>query len=321
MQLARERFEVEGEAGLALGTDGRGVGASDGDDRRSGLRQIEMRAEANADFVAGEEFGAGPMEDAAKVAALEEFNESVGEVFGGAGLSELVGVEFGRAARGPVGEQAFVQRAALAGAVAHEERSANGGRVVRRGGEHGLFTGELLRRVSIYRMRGIVRRVRSGELSVENLFGGKMEQAEVQFAGESGEKRGESDVQRFGPGGLGVALGGLGNRGAVDDRVGSGGAEGRGDGGVVGEIEGEATRESRKLAGETADDADELVAANGGETSEIAADETGGAGEENFHRERTTNAHEYETLPAIARTRRFQRGQNARRRNRAMLGC
>lgn len=284
-QLARERFEVQGETGLALGADGGGVGAGDGNDRRGGFGEVEMRADAHADFVAGEEFGAGPMEDAAEVATIEEFNESFGEIVGRAGLAELVGVEFGGAAGGPVGEQAFVQRAASAGAVAHEERCANGGGVMGRGGEHGLFAGEFLRSVSVYRMRWIVRRVRRGELSVENLFGREVKQACVEFAGELGEKRGESDVQRFGASGIGVALGGFGNRGAVDDRVGRGGADGGGDDGIVGEIEGEAMGESGEFAGKAADGADDIVTASGGELGEIAADEAGGAGEEEFHEE------------------------------------
>jgi len=282
-QPARERFEIEGEAGLALRARGGSVGARDGDDGRVGFGKIEMRTDAQADFVAREQFGAGPVENAAEIAVFEKFQERGGEVVGGAGLAEFVGVEFRRAAGGPVGEQTLMERAAAAGAVAHEERGANGGGMGGCDGVDGAFAGDFLRGVSIYRMRRIVRGVGCGALSVENLFGGKVEEAGVEFARETGEELGEGDIHRFGACGIGVALRGFGDRGAVDDRVGRGGVDGGVDGGGVREIEDETLGEPGDFAGETADDSDDFVAAGGGELGEVAADEAGGAGEEEFH--------------------------------------
>lgn len=225
---AEERLEVEGEAGLALRGDGGGFGARDGDDGRGGLREIEMLAHAQADFVAGEEFGAGPMEDAVQVTARKELDQGGGEIGGGARLAEFVGVEFGRAAGGPVGEQAFMQGATAAGAVAHQERGTDGGRMVRREIEDGLFAGEFLRGVSIYWICPVVRSVGVAALSIEDLFGGEVEKTGVELARELGEAGGQRDVHRLGENGIGIALRGFGDRGAVDDCVGGGGAK-RGD--------------------------------------------------------------------------------------------
>lgn len=280
-ELAGEGREIEREVGRAAG--GGGVAdAADGDERRLGVGEVEMGAEAAGEFVAGEGLGAGPVEEAEERGAFAELDQDLGEVVGGAGLADFVGVEADGAAGGPVGEEAFVEGAAARGAVAHEQGRADDGGEFGGGGEHGAFRGEFLAGVEVEGMRGGGDGVgRAG--AIEDLLGGEVEQAGAEVVGEAGEEGGQGDVEGLGAGGVGLAGGGFGEGGTVDDRLGKEVEGEAGERGFVGEVERVAGGEAGERSGEGADEAGDVMAAAGGGLGEGGADQAGGAGEENRH--------------------------------------
>ena len=222
-----------------------------------------------------------------EIAALAELAHGLGEVAGGAGLADLVAVEARGLARGPVGEEAFVEAARSGGAVAGEERGAQGDGETGRGGVDLFFRLEFLTAVEIERARRGADGVGRG-VAGEDLLGGDVHEARAKVVGEACERGGEDDVELLGERGIGVALAWLGYGGAVDDGVGEKLERQAGDRGGIGEVECAFFREAGHGERGAADQADDVMAAARCGFGERGSDQAGGAGEKDFHDGKTT---------------------------------
>jgi hypothetical protein len=244
-----KREQIEREIGLALGGCFGICGAIRGFERRCGFGETEVRAKPETEFVARKNLGAGPVKNAGDFRTCAKLEHRGREILRGAGLAKFVGVEDGRFARGPVGEEALVETAFAARAVAHQERSTESDREGGCDGVDETLAFNFLLRVNVDgrdRIGDGVRRAVAGE----NLFGREMEQARIQLLRETREERGEGDVELMGTRRIFLALGGLGDCGGVDDRVGFGALDRGGDGGFIGEIEGDFFGDAGWCAGE-----------------------------------------------------------------------
>lgn len=169
-QAARQKRAIQGEAGLTRTQRFGVIGAPHGLERGLLGREFKVIADARAHVVPREELCAGPVEKSAGVVALANLEHHIGHVVRRAGLPEFIREQPWRAARRPVGQQAFVVTARAARTVTHQQREAQHGCELGGRHEHGLLAGEFLAGVQVDRARGVGGGVRRGPLPVEDLL-------------------------------------------------------------------------------------------------------------------------------------------------------
>ncbi len=150
-QQLRKREKIKCEIGLTFCSGFSICGAIGHFEWRVFFAESEVGAYLQTQFVAGKEFGAGPVKNAGDFTAGGKLKQCRGQGLFGAGLTKFVSVEHGCFSCGPIGKEALVEAAFAAGAVAHQEQGADRNSEVWRCGVDETFAFHFLLGVEIDR--------------------------------------------------------------------------------------------------------------------------------------------------------------------------